>query len=133
VALGLASVFGFAALSAEKPPESYSNLMKSLSATAQALRRDAAATPKDYDALSKHAAALKTAYAAAEEFWTARKADDAIQITKNGGKAAADLDTAVKAKDDAAIATSAAAATGTCMGCHAAHRIRNEDGTYEIK
>jgi hypothetical protein len=130
VVLG-AVVLGFAGLSAEKAPDSYAALMKGLAATGQSLRKDV--TAKDYDALAKDAAALKTAFAAAEAFWTARKVDDAIGLTKTGSKGAADLDTAVKAKDDAAITAASTAVTGTCAGCHMAHRQRNDDGTFEIK
>src|SRR5215471_18161016 len=133
-----AALLAFAAacgvvLVAEKAPESYSSAMKTFGATAQNLRKDAAASPKDYEALAREAAAMKGAYATAVAFWTEKKVEDALQISRNGAKAAADLEAAVKAKDDAAIATAAAAATGTCAGCHMAHRVRNDDGTYEIK
>jgi mono/diheme cytochrome c family protein len=130
--LGVAAACGVV-LVAEKAPESYSAAMKTLGATAQNLRKDAAASPKDYEALAKEAAAMKGAYATAVTFWTEKKVEDALQIATNGAKAAADLEAAVKAKDDAAIATAGAAATGTCAGCHMAHRVRNDDGTYEIK
>lgn len=127
-----AAVFGVA-LTAEKAPESYSNAMKTLGANAQNLRKDSAASPKDYEALAKEAAAMKGAYTTAVAFWTEKKVDDALQIAKTALKAATDLEDAVKAKDDAKIATAAAGATGACAGCHMAHRVRLDDGSYEIK
>jgi hypothetical protein len=133
VALGLGGVLGLVALSAEKAPEAYSNVMKGLAATAQSLRKNVAVSPRDYDALARDAMALQAAFATAETFWTERNVADAIQISKDGSKAATDLGTAVMARNDEAIAQAATAATGTCAACHMAHRVRNEDGTYEIK
>ena len=125
------SAFGLAVLSAEKAPDSYSVVMKELGATAASLRKNV--TAKDYDGLAKDAATLQKDFEAAAKFWGDRKVDDALTLSKNGSKAAADLAAAVTAKDDAKIAAASTAVTSTCAACHMAHRIRNEDGTYEIK
>jgi len=120
-----------AMLAAEKPPESYVKLMKDTNTAAQGLRGHVQA--KDYDGIAADAGALKKLFAESEAFWTSRKADDAIGFAKSGAKAAADLETAARAKNDDNIATAARAVNGTCMGCHTAHRERLPDGSSEIK
>ena len=118
-------------LAAERPPESYVKLMKDTNTAAQGLRGHVQA--KDYDGIAADAVALKKLFADTEAFWTLRKADDAIGFAKAGAKAAADLETAARAKNDDNIATAARAVNGTCMGCHTAHRERLPDGSSEIK
>jgi len=93
----------------------------------------AALTAKDYDAIGKAAATLKTSFDVTEQFWTAKKADDAVAAAKAGGKGAADLATAAAAKNDEGIAAAQRVVAGTCMGCHTAHRERLADGSFEIK
>jgi hypothetical protein len=88
---------------------------------------------KDYDAIAKDAATLKSNFAKIEAFWTQKKVDDAIGFAKAGGKAAADLEAAAKTKDDAGIAAANMALTPACGGCHMAHRERLPDMTFEIK
>jgi cytochrome c556 len=127
VALGLTVAAG------EKPSAELQNAMKSNAATTGAMGLRAHTAAKDYDAIAKDAATLKTNYALFETFWTTRKVDDAVGFAKAGAKAAADLETAAKAKDDAGIATATAAITPTCGGCHMAHRERMPDMTFEIK
>src|SRR5204862_6747122 len=89
-------------------------------------------TAKDYDAIAADAATLKENFAKIEAFWTARKAGDAIGFAKAGGKSAADLETAAKAKDDPGVATAARAVSGTCMACRSAHDQQLPDKPYEI-
>ena len=88
---------------------------------------------KDYDAIAKDAATLKANFTKIEAFWTAKKVDDATNFAKAAGKAAADLETAAKAKNDAGIAAAQMALTPNCAGCHMAHRERLPDMTFEIK
>src|SRR4029078_12980391 len=107
---------------AEKPPESYVKLMKDTNTAAEGLRGHAQA--KDYDATATDAAALKKLFTETEAFWAARKTEDAIGFAKTGGKAADDLATAAKSKNEEGVATAARALNGTCMGCHTAHRER---------
>lgn len=126
-----AALTAITVVAAEKPPAEHVKLMKDTNTTATALRGHVQA--KDYDAIATDAAALKTAFADIEKFWTARKVDDAIGFAKAGGKGAADLETAAKAKNEEGVAAAARAVNGTCMGCHTAHRERLPDGTSEIK
>ena len=79
------------------------------------------------------AATLQGNFAKIEAFWTTKKVDDAIGFAKAGGKGAADLEAAAKAKSDDRIAAASMAATGACGGCHMAHRERLPDMTFEIK
>jgi cytochrome c556 len=115
----------------EKPSDAYVKSMKETNAAAQSLKKSVEA--KDYDAVAKDAATLKTLFTGTEEFWTARKADDAIAAAKAGVTAATDLETAAKAKNAEGVATASKAVAATCKTCHDAHRERLPDGTSEIK
>ncbi|HEY7290742.1 MAG TPA: hypothetical protein VH583_12975 [Vicinamibacterales bacterium] len=130
---GLALVVAGASviMAGEKPPESYVKLMKDTNTSAQALRGHVQA--KDYDAIATDAASLKKLFDETEAFWSARKVDDAVGFSKTGSKAAADLESAAKAKSEEGVATAARALNGTCLGCHTAHRERLPDGSSEIK
>ena len=93
VAVGVVTV-----LSAEKPPEAYVKLMKDTNTAAQSLRGHVQA--KDYDGIAADATALRKLFADTEAFWAARKVDDAIGFAKTGGKAASELETAAKARNE---------------------------------
>jgi cytochrome c556 len=115
----------------EKPSEAYQTAMKNLGAANGAMRGNV--TAKDYAAIEKNAATFKASFTVAETFWTAKKADDAIKLAKDGLKAADDLDAAAKAKNDEGIGMAQRGIGGTCRGCHMAHREQLPDMTYEIK
>lgn len=127
----LAVAFGLTLVANEKPTEDFSNIMKSNGMTRAALVKHTMA--KDYDGIASDAATFKGNFAKVETFWTAKKVNDAVGFAKAAGKAAADLETAAKAKDDAAIATSTMALTSQCAACHMAHREQLPDKTFEIK
>ena len=129
--LGAAVIFGVAVMAGEKAPDSYVKNMKDTNAAAQSLRKNVEA--KDYEGVSKDAATLKTLFGNTEEFWTKRNADDAVAAAKAGEKAAADLETAAKAKNEAGVAEASKTLQGACKTCHDAHRERLPDGTSEIK
>jgi len=129
--LGAAAIFGVVVMAGEKAPDSYVKNMKDTNAAAQSLRKTVEA--KDYEAVAKDAATLKTLFSNTEEFWTKRNAEDAVTTAKAGIKAATDLEAAAKAKNEAGVADAAKALQGTCKTCHDAHRERLPDGTSEIK
>jgi cytochrome c556 len=129
--LGAAAVFGVVVMAGEKAPDSYVKNMKDTNAAAASLRKNVEA--KDYAAIAKDAATLKALFSSTEEFWTNRKADDAIAVAKTGVKAATDLEAAANAKNDADVSAAAKTLQGTCKTCHDAHRERLPDGTSEIK
>jgi len=124
-------VFGLTAIANEKPTEAYANAMKNLQSAQMAMR--AAVTAKDYDAIAKAAATFKTSFEVTEQFWTAKKVDDAVAAAKAGAKGATDLAAAATAKNDEGVAAAQRAVAATCMGCHMAHRERLADGSFEIK
>ena len=115
----------------EKPPEAYQKAMKDINAANMSLRADVPA--KNYEAIAKSAATLKTGFQQSLDFWTAKKVEDATTFAKNALKAATDLETAAKASNEEGVTTAARAVSGSCQGCHTAHRQRMPDGSYEIK
>lgn len=130
-AAALMAAAAITVMAGEKPPEAHVKLMKDINAAAGELRTHSQA--KDYDAIAADAAKLKPLFADVEKFWTARKADDAIEFAKTGAKGAADLETAAKTKNEEGVTAAAKAVSGTCQGCHTAHRERLPDGSSEIK
>ena len=131
--VALATVFGLNVVANEKPTADFQNLMKSNAAASGPMGLRGHVPAKDYDAIAKDAATLKGNFDKIEEFWTKKKVDDAVTFAKNGKKAADDLEKAAKAKDDAAVTAANTALTGTCGGCHMAHRERLPDMSFEIK
>ena len=124
-------VLGLVVSANEKPSESYQKAMKDLGAANQSLRNNV--TAKDYDAIAKDAATFKASFAVAQAFWTGKQVDDAMKLAQDGAKAAADLETAAKAKNEEGVAAAQKAVGATCAACHMAHRERLQDGTFEIK
>ncbi|HEX3702121.1 MAG TPA: hypothetical protein VHU82_02245 [Vicinamibacterales bacterium] len=131
LAVAAASMLAIGVMANEKPSDAYVKSMKETNAASQSLKKSVEA--KDYDAVAKDAATLKTLFTGTEEFWTARKTDDAIAAAKAGVTAATDLETAAKAKNAEGVATASKAVAATCKTCHDAHRERLPDGTSEIK
>ena len=129
--LTLAVALGLTVFANEKPTPELQDTMKSNAATNGALRMHIMA--KDYDAVAADATTLKANFAKIETFFTAKKWQDAIDIAKAGGKAAGDLVTAAKAKDDAAVAAAQMALAPNCGACHMKHREQLPDKTFEIK
>ena len=131
LALGAIVTCGLTIFAGEKPPESYVKNMKDTNAAAQELRKNLDA--KNYEAIAKNAATLKTLFANTLSFWEDRKMEDAVGVAKSGAKAAADLETAAKDKNDDTVASAGKILLGTCKTCHDVHRERLPDGTSEIK
>lgn len=129
--LGAVVLLGLSVAANEKPSAAYVQAMKDIQSAQMGMRT--AVTAKDYDAIAKHAATFKASFDAAEQFWTAKKADDAIQAAKAGVKGATDLAAAATAKNDEGIAAAQRAIGSTCNACHMAHRERLPDMTFEIK
>ena len=131
VAVCAAAIVGFTVMASEKPPAEYQTAMKNNGAANMALRGNIAA--KDYAAIEENAATFKASFTVANAFWTAKKADDAIKLTNDGLKGAADLDAAAKAKNDEGIAAARGTIGATCRGCHMVHRATMPDMTFEIQ
>jgi cytochrome c556 len=131
VVFGGILIVGLTGVANEKPPEAYVKNMKETNAAAQQLRKSV--ETKDYEAVAKQAATLKTLFENTQSFWETRKMDDAVGFAKEGAKAAADLESAAKAKNDEGVASANKTLQATCKTCHDAHRERLPDGTSEIK
>ena len=131
MAVCAAVAVGFTVIANEKPSAEYQTAMKNLGTANGAMRGNV--TNKDYAALEANAATFKASFTVANAFWTAKKADDAIKLTNDGLKGAADLDAAAKAKNDEGIAAARGTIGATCRGCHMVHRETLPDMTFEIK
>ena len=129
--LVLVGVFGIAAITADKPPETYQNAMKDLGAFAQGIGK--AVADNDYDAIQKYSVSAVNAFTVAEMYWKGKGDKDATKIAQDGGKMAADLGVAAGLKSPEGVAYAAKGATDVCMGCHAVHREQMPDGTFQIK
>lgn len=135
-------IFAITALAAqtnEKPSEAYATGMRNAADAMRMIRaaskeiEDSGAGAQDYEPYTKAAATLKATYATTLEYWKAKKADDAVAQVEKGVKAIAALETAVKETEYRLIIDATTALNDTCTACHTAHRVRLEDGTYEIK
>lgn len=133
LALTVAVVCGISVSASEKPSEDFQNAMKAMSTAMGPTGLRAHVPAKDYGAIAKDAATLKANYAKIEKFFTQKKWADAVESSKAGAKGAADLEAAVKAKDEAGMTAAMSAINKTCGGCHATHRERLPDATFAIK
>jgi cytochrome c556 len=115
----------------EKPSPEMQAAMKSNAATMTALA--AHIKEKKYDAIVRDAATLRQNFAGTEAFWAERRMGAAVNLTRSGLHALADLEAAALANDDRAIEKAAAAVTGTCEACHKQHREQLPDNSYEIR
>jgi len=115
----------------EKPTPEMQAIMKSNAVANTALA--AHVKERNYGAIVDDAATLKQNLVETEAFWAERRMDAAVNITRNGLQALADLQAAALANDDAAIARAAAAVTGTCGACHRQYRDQLPDKSYEIR
>jgi hypothetical protein len=91
----------------------------------------AAVTAKDAKAVAVEAKAFEATFKQVETYFTKAGMADAAKkanaVHMNAGKAATAA--AAGTIDEASIA----AATGSCQGCHAAHREKGADGAYKMK
>ncbi|HKT82169.1 MAG TPA: hypothetical protein VJP86_18195 [Vicinamibacterales bacterium] len=117
--------------STEKAPPTYSQAMKDIQASQTGLRTSIGS--KNYDAVAQNIAKLQAAFSVTRDFWTDKQKQDAVTASNNALKAIADLDAAVKAKDDPKLITAQTALGRTCASCHAAHRQSVGGGAFEIK
>src|SRR5262249_39623592 len=75
---------------------------------------------------------LKTKLAEVESFWAAKNVDDAVAFAKTGGGAAAQMEAAARASDNAQVALARRDLTATCVGCHQKHVRRANDTSFMI-
>lgn len=79
-------------------------------------------------------AVLKTAFAEAKAFFEGLgDADDAVEWAQEAGALALTIEEAAAAGNWADASTASGSLTQLCQQCHAAYRVRMEDGTFRVK
>jgi hypothetical protein len=127
---GVVGVLAGVAMTAEPPPPEYVKAMRDIRASMDSAAK--AVEASDFEAVVKHAALVEDAFTYVEGYWTG-KAEDAVRWSKIAGKAASDLGSAATVPSLEGIAFSSKELTDTCAACHAAHRERLPDGSFQIK
>ncbi len=136
VALVVATV---SAQSNEKPSEAFMKAMRDNGDAARTVRvaskefEESGAGAQDFDPFDKAAATMKASFATTLTYWQAQKVAGAIALTEKALKHVAALETGAKERDYRLVLEASTALNETCASCHMAHRVRTEDGAYEIK
>jgi hypothetical protein len=129
--IAVVTCLGVVAASAQELAD-YQKFMRGVNANNGALGKDL--TAKSADASATDAKNLVEIFGQVHDFWQKKGGnDDAVKFAADaqaGFKQVADLAAAGKF-DEAAAAQKTTAAN--CAGCHMAHRMRNPDGTFEMK
>lgn len=87
----------------------------------------------DIAIVRKQAPLLGRLFSDTKKFFEARGASDAVTWATEGVAIASAVETAAAANQWSDARTSAAKLGQLCQSCHAAHRVRAEDGTYRVK
>ncbi|MEP7338863.1 MAG: hypothetical protein ABI977_14105 [Acidobacteriota bacterium] len=125
---------GFAAFAAVPPSfdeQAFTAAMKTILPTQGSLRKNIEA--KNADGAKADAAKLEAIFKTSEEFWTERKADDAVEWSKQGKAGAAEIGKLAAAGEWDKIPDAQKKVGSTCSACHTAHREKLPDGGYKIK
>jgi len=128
---GLATLCAVVLVAQEAPPAEYVQSMKDIAAAVQTLNQFE--KTQDFKAAGEAGTSARAAFQQVEMFWSARKDTEATEMAAAGSKAAADVGVAAGLNSAEGVQYAAKQMTETCMACHAAHRVRNEDGTFTIK
>jgi TonB family protein len=108
----------------EEPSTQYRDSMRAMA--------DILLKPGNNRSLVDDANTLKTKLAEVESFWAAKNVDDAVAFAKTGGEAAAQMEEAARASDNAQVASARQNLTATCVGCHQKHVRRTADTSFRI-
>jgi hypothetical protein len=124
------TVLALVAVVCSAQDDDYKTWMKTIAATSGSLRKnvDAKAGPEAAADAEKLAGAFKDV----QSYWAKNHTSDAETFAKSGHDAAMDLAKAAKAGSWDEAAADVKTITGTCGGCHTAHRERAADG-FRIK
>lgn len=109
----------------------YEKWMQTVNVTMGSLRTNIQG--KVADGTAKDAATLAGIFKKSEEFWKARKKDDAIEWSQKAAAAAGEIEAAAKANDFEKAGTSVRGLFGNCAGCHNAYREKTPEGGYRFK
>lgn len=122
----------------EKPSPEYVEAMTTLAAVSEELPRRLAA--EDASGLDKLIIKARPALATLEQYWTARKVDEALELAQAASKAIAEISVAVHLMSDGPnpIAVEGAQDSirtfqASCVSCHAKFRATLPDGSYAIR
>jgi TonB family protein len=116
----------------ETPTTEYRDIMKSNTVAVGPRGLSQHVNSQDYGAIVDDLATLKMNLKKLETFWIAKNAVDAIGFVEASTKAAADLETAARAKDQTGVTSAWTALLVNCTACHVARVRRLEDGTFAI-
>jgi cytochrome c556 len=105
--------------------------MKTILPTAGSLRKNVA--DKNADGAKADAAKLEAIFKTSEDFWTERKAQDAVDFSATGKTAAAAIGKLAAAGEWDKIPAEQQKIQATCSGCHSAHREGSREAGYKVK
>jgi hypothetical protein len=123
----------------EKPPEAFSKAMRDNGEAVRALRvaakefEESGAGAQDFDPFEKAALTMRTSFATTMTYFQERKVDGAVALTARALEHLTALQAGAKERDYRLVLEAFTALNETCAACHTAHRVRTEDGAYEIK
>ena len=125
---------GFAAYAAvprSLDEAAFTAAMKIIMPTQGSLRKNIEA--KNADGTKADAAKLEAIFKTSEEFWKERKADDAVEWSKQAKAGAAEIGKLAGAGEWEKIPDAQKKVGSTCMACHTAHREGSREAGYKIK
>jgi cytochrome c556 len=132
-------VVTISAQSNDKPSEAFIKAMRDNADATRAIRvaskefEESGAGAQDFDPFEKAAATMKASFSATLTYWQAQKVDGAIALNEQALKHVAALATGAKERDYRLVLEASTALNETCGSCHTSHRVRTDDGAYEIK
>jgi cytochrome c556 len=88
---------------------------------------------KNAEQLGKDAALVNANYTKMAAFWKARKVEDAEKWSHESATAAGTLAASAKAANWDKAKQDAQGVMKNCKSCHDAHRVKLDDGSYQIK
>lgn len=121
----------FAAIPRSFDEAAFTAAMKTILPTQGSLRKNIEA--KNAEGAKADAAKLEAIFKTSEEFWKERKADDAIEWSKQGKAGAAEIGKLAAAGEWDKIPDAQKKVGATCSACHTAHREGSREAGYKIK
>lgn len=123
----------------EKPTDAFMKAMRDNADAARTVRvaskefEESGAGAQDFDPFEKSAATMKASFTAALNYFQTQKVDGAVALSEKALEHVAALEAGAKERDYRLVLEASTALNETCAACHTAHRVRLDDGTYEIK
>lgn len=105
--------------------------MKSVLPTSGSLRKNV--TEKNADGAKADAAKLEAIFKTSEDFWTERKAQDAVELSVTAKQAANEIGKLAGAGEWDKIPAAQQKLQATCMACHNSHREGSRETGYKVK